>query len=106
MAHSVFDADTVNTNDYRNYRYRHYRNRVGAGDVLAGVLIIGGIAAIANAASRNDTARRYPNREPERNYDYRDRRGDTRYDGARGIDRAVNLCVTQDRKSTRLNSSH
>lgn len=104
IAHSVFDADAVNADDYRNYRYRHHRGHVSTGDVLAGVLIIGGIAAIANAASRNDADRRYPDREPERDYDYRDRRGDTRYDGSRGIDRAVNMCVTQVERDVRVDS--
>lgn len=102
MAHAVFDTDAVNADNYRHYRYRHHRGHVSTGDVLAGVLIIGGIAAIANATSRNDTDRRYREREPERNYDYRDRRGDTRYDGARGIDHAVNLCVTQVERDVRV----
>ena len=102
MAHSVFDADAVNADNYRHYRYRHHRGHVSTGDVLAGVLIIGGIAAIANAASRNNAERRYPYREPERDYDYRDRRGDARYDGARGIDRAVQLCVTQVERDVRV----
>lgn len=103
IAHPVFDADAANADNYRHYRYRH-RNHVSTGDVLAGVLIIGGIAAIANAASRNDAERRYPDREPERDYDYRDRRGDARYDGSRGIDRAVNMCVTQVERDVRVES--
>lgn len=51
--------------------YAEHRDRdgVSAGDVIAGALIIGGIAAVASAASRND-----------RGYDYRDR--DYRYDRA------------------------
>lgn len=38
-------------------QYRHYdrdRGGVSVGDVIAGALIIGGIAAVASAASRND----------------------------------------------------
>ena len=31
----------------------HHRDRVDAGDVIAGILIIGGIAAIASAASKS-----------------------------------------------------
>lgn len=68
---------------------RHYdRDGISAGDVIAGALIIGGIAAIASAASKND-----------RNY-YRD--DDYRYDragygdryGYRGNPRqAVEQCV-------------
>lgn len=51
--------------------YAEHRDRdgVSAGDVIAGALIIGGIAAVASAASKND-----------RGYDYRDR--DYRYDRA------------------------
>lgn len=45
------------------------RDGISAGDVIAGALIIGGIAAVASAASKND-----------RGYDYRDR--DYRYDRA------------------------
>lgn len=66
----------------------HDRDGISAGDVIAGALIIGGIAAIASAASKND-----------RNY-YRD--DDYRYDragygdryGYRGNPRqAVEQCV-------------
>ena len=45
----------------------HHRDRVDAGDVLAGILIIGGIAAIASAAS-------------SKKRDRRDRRDDNRPD--------------------------
>lgn len=87
--------------NHRYYRYR-YRRGPSAGDVLAGVLIIGGIAAIANAASRandrryRDTDYRYP--EP--------RRGDTRdrYQDARGIDRAVTVCASEIERNVRIQS--
>ena len=36
----------------------HHRDRVDAGDVIAGILIIGGIAAIASAASKSKRNRR------------------------------------------------
>lgn len=39
---------------------RHHHDRVDAGDVLAGILIIGGIAAIASAASNNKQKRAEP----------------------------------------------
>src|SRR3546814_673404 len=48
IAHPVFDADAARADNYRHYRYRHHRNHISTGDVLAGVLIIGGTAAIAN----------------------------------------------------------
>lgn len=68
---------------------RHYgRDRIDAGDVIAGALIIGGIAAVASAGSRND---RYND-----GYDGRSRYDDSDY----GYDRnghnsrsAVERCV-------------
>ncbi|MEP2103305.1 MAG: hypothetical protein ABJP02_08600 [Parasphingorhabdus sp.] len=94
---------------YRGYRgygygrgYRRHRNRVDAGDVLAGVLIIGGIAAIASAASKNKQDRRYEDRDyrydrrsDNRRYDDRrsDRRSDNRSDrGTGSMDTAINVC--------------
>lgn len=55
--------------------HRH-RERVDAGDVLAGILIIGGIAAIANAASKN---KRYERRDGD-DRPYEPRYEDGRYD--------------------------
>lgn len=82
--------------NHRWYRYR--RNRVDAGDVLAGVLILGGIAAIASAANRNrDT------RYPDRSYpDPRYRGGDWRDEGARGLDRAVSICSAEIERDARI----
>lgn len=94
---------------YRGYRgygygrgYRRHRNRVDAGDVLAGVLIIGGIAAIASAASKNNRNRRADDRDyrNDRRYDnrqnnsrYDDRRSDSRSDrGTGAMDVAINAC--------------
>lgn len=56
---------------FAQYRDRD-RDGISAGDVIAGALIIGGIAAIASAASNNDRDYRYG--------DYRD--GDYRYSRA------------------------
>lgn len=50
-------------------------NGIGAGEVIAGALVIGGIAAIAAAASNNDRGRY--------NYDSRYRYDDRRYRGSR-----------------------
>lgn len=77
-------------------RHRH-RDRVDAGDVLAGVLILGTIAAVASAASKNNRSERYP--APREPYP-RDRQGyrdnSYNYDGdGRGLDRAVDMCVDQ-----------
>ncbi len=86
-------------------QYRHYRHRrdrgVDAGDVLAGILIIGGIAAVANAA-KNSQPRSYPDRD----YRYPDqRRGDDRqqYD-PRGLDRAVQMCADEVERDVRISS--
>lgn len=48
-------------------------DRVDAGDVIAGVLILGGIAAVAAAVSDGDDNNRYERRH--RRYDNYDRRG-------------------------------
>jgi hypothetical protein len=108
----AFDADSENVQRHRYYRYRHHRHRHGvdAGDVIAGVLILGGIAAIASAASNNDRDRRYRDRDyrdrnyRDRDYDYRERRQNTRYEGARGIDRAVEMCVSRIERDVRVDS--
>jgi hypothetical protein len=77
---------------------------IDTGDVLAGVLVIGAIAAIAGAAdnnSRNDDRRRQA-RYPEPQY-----RPDPRanYQSSRGLDSAVSMCVDQvERGSERVRS--
>ena len=102
---AAYDADAGNAQNHRYYRYRPYRHRhVSTGDVLAGVLIIGGIAAIASAASK-DRDERYRDRDyRDRPYDYRERRGDSRYDNSRGIDRAVSMCVDRIERDVRVDS--
>lgn len=89
---------------YRGYRgYRNRRGRVSGGDVVAGILILGGIAAIAGAASKNNRDRRTDNRDYRdrdyRNRDYRndDRRYDNRSNeqssrGTGTMDQAINAC--------------
>ncbi|WP_427969041.1 hypothetical protein [Altererythrobacter sp.] len=103
----VFDKDSENAQRHRWYRYRRHRH-VDAGDVLAGVLIIGGIAAIAGAASkadRRDRDYRYRDRTyRDRPYDYRERRGDSRYNSGQGIDRAVDRCVSQIERDVRVDT--
>ncbi|HTN14461.1 MAG TPA: hypothetical protein VL094_06615 [Sphingomonadaceae bacterium] len=86
-------------------RHHHDRGGIDAGDVLAGVLIIGGIAAIASAASKSDRTS-----EPSEDYRYRepsypdpDDRPDYRASNnyrdsgysSGGIDNAVGLCTDQ-----------
>ncbi|MEL6877219.1 MAG: hypothetical protein AAGL68_03880 [Pseudomonadota bacterium] len=114
----VFDIFTHEAETAEHHRYRRYRGyrrgwrrhrRVDAGDVVAGVLILGGIAAIASAASNNKRERR------DRDYDYRDRdyrdrdrrgdrRNDRRYDGGSGIDSAVSQCVNRIERDVRVDA--
>ncbi len=105
--HGVFDADSLKAERHRYWRYRH-RDRIDAGDVLAGVLIIGGIAAIANAASNSERDRRYlDERYRDSRYerqDYRAGRAPRRSTGGRGIDGAVDMCVAEIERDVRIDS--
>jgi len=76
-------------------RDRHHRDRGGVdgGDILAGVLILGGIAAIASAASKSDNSRTdYPYEEP---YDNRPIYNEPQGYMGNGIDNAVDMCVNE-----------
>lgn len=92
--------------------HRHHRgNGIDGGDVLAGLLILGGIAAIASAADKadkrqNDSDAPYP--EPD------DRASAPRYGdaperdyqpGNGGIDAAVDTCVQEVERADRRISS-
>jgi hypothetical protein len=96
---------------WRGHHHRHH-DRVDAGDVLAGILIIGGIAAIASAASKSNRERRERERDSDYRYPDRDYRGDRDYDapshrygddprrgsyyGSRGgMDGAAEICVDE-----------
>jgi hypothetical protein len=92
---NAYDNTAENVQDHRWDRRGRHRGGIDGGDVLAGVLILGGIAAIASAASRrNDRQERYPQPAPypgeRQGYRYDDQRGD-----GRGIDRAVGMCVDE-----------
>src|SRR5690606_1539836 len=78
-----------------NYRYRRHRHRdrIDGGDILAGVLILGTIAAVASAASNSNRQREAARRAPYPRDDYR-YRSDYRTDG-RGLDNAVGMCVDE-----------
>lgn len=77
----------------------HRHDGVDAGDVLAGVLILGGIAAIASAAGKaaKDRDARAPDRYPERDSGPRYGERDDRpvWTDSRGIDGAVDTCVAE-----------
>jgi len=90
------------------------RNRVRTGDVLAGAAIIGGITAIAVAASNNNRRTRTQDvvvvdrdrtpvdrRDNRRGYD--DRRTNPRMGGASGLDGAVSQCLNTVERDVRVN---
>ncbi len=104
---AAWESDAVSVERYRGYRghrgYRgRYRNRIDGGDILAGVLVLGGIAAIASAASRNNERRYDDRRYDNQRYDnqrYDDRRAPTR---SSGIDSAVDQCVDAVERRSRV----
>lgn len=97
-------------NDRRSRRYRHHRGGIDGGDVLAGILVIGGIAAIASAAdkSRDSRADRRDYPRDDRRYDYRSDRRERDYgSGYRGngrgaMDRAVDACAAEAERGGRV----
>lgn len=102
----VYDSEAENSEYHRRYR-RYRRNRIDGGDVLAGVLILGGIAAVASAASRSNERRRYEERRryDDRRYDdrrYDDRRSNPRRSNATGLDSAVSQCITEIEQDARV----
>lgn len=76
--------------------HRHRRGTT-AGDILAGVLILGTIAAVASAASKAKQRRSYPDRYP-----YPDRQGDWRTSGPQGLDGAADLCLREIERDARV----
>ncbi|WP_235901083.1 hypothetical protein [Pontixanthobacter aquaemixtae] len=92
---AAWNSDSVSA-EHRRYRRRH-RHGVDAGDIIAGVLIIGGIAAIADAASK-------PRRERQEDVRYRERRTTVRSGGDDGIDNAVNMCLDTIERDVRVES--
>lgn len=97
-------------NGHRWRRYRHHRDRIDGGDVLAGILVIGGIAAIASAAdkSRDSRANRRDYPRDDRRYDYRSDRRERDYgsgyraNGRGAMDRAVDACAAEAARSGRV----
>ena len=96
---------------YRRGWRRCYRRRgIRGGDILAGALVIGGIAAIASAANNNRRRERERDVvvvERERDYRYRpeNRRSTTRStNSGSGIDNAVSMCLNQIEQDIRVDS--
>ena len=88
--------------DAHNHYYYGRHRGVRTGDVIAGVLVLGTIAAVASAASNRNRERdtyRYPTRYPadDPRYRYRTNTRDPRGSGwqSGGMDRAVDMCVGQ-----------
>ncbi len=89
----VFDVEASQTAEHRRYHRYRYRRGPGLGDVIAGVLIVGAIAQVAKAATRDDR------RDRERDY-----RRDAQWDDERDIDRAVRMCVDAVERDRRVES--
>ncbi len=90
----VNTGEAGEANQYRRYRrhgrYRHRDRGIDAGDVVAGVVVLGALAAIIGSSNNRDRDRRDERRERVR---YDDRR-DSRYE-SRGVESAVDMCVDQ-----------
>ncbi len=92
----VLPVDAGEANQWRRHRdyrpYRHHRNRnrgIDAGDVVAGVVVLGALAAILGS-SNNSRDRDHDRRQRVRYDDPRDRDYESR-----GIESAVDMCVDQ-----------
>jgi hypothetical protein len=120
VAAFAMSASPVMARDWHGGGGRWHRNhdRIDTGDVLAGVLIIGGIAAIASAASsasktKRDADYRYPDRREDARPDYRSdgsRYGSQRDDGdapgagsgsGAALNGAVDACVDEVERGDR-----
>jgi gas vesicle protein len=116
-ATAMMTASPVFARGYGGWGHYRHRDRVDAGDILAGVLIIGGIAAIASAASKSGKDRRdrdyrtegrdYPDTRPDyreesgRYGDYRDERDNRGGASYSAIDGAVSACVGEVERGDR-----
>jgi hypothetical protein len=83
------------------------RRGIGVGDVVAGAVIIGGIAAIASAANNNRrrdrevvVVERDRRIDDDRRFD--DRRVNPRASGASGLDGAVSQCLREIERDVRV----
>lgn len=85
-----YDGSGEDANGWR--RHRRHRGGVDAGDVIAGVAVLGAIAVLASSASNNRDRDRDRRREDVR---YREPAPRQTSWGSGGIDRAVDMCVDQ-----------
>jgi hypothetical protein len=72
------------------WRHWHHHDRIEAGDVIAGAVILGGIAAIASAASKHDHDEQAP---PPAVPSDRQGYSDERRDSDVALDRTADTCV-------------
>lgn len=79
----------------RDYYGRdHGRDGISAGEVIAGAVILGGIAAILSSGNnRNNSYETYDNRSGDDRYDRYDRDQGNYYNGNSGSRSAINQCV-------------
>ena len=89
--------DVENRRHRGRHGHRDHDDDIDGGDILAGVLILGGIAAIASAVGKNREQARYP---AESSRDWDDDAGYTAPApadglGGGGIGRAVDKCVAE-----------
>lgn len=112
---STYDSDTDIAEWRRGWGRRGWRRGwrrhrgVRAGDVLAGVLILGGIAAVASAANNNRRRERdvvIVERDRDRYEDRRrdDRRDNRRSSGASGLENAVSQCLDRIERDVRVDN--
>jgi hypothetical protein len=92
---AIYDSRSGDAQGYgRGYGYGHGRHHhdddIDAGDILTGVLILGGIAAIATAAGKGQQE---PYRYPE-DANYRRPEAQPSLE-SRGLDRAADMCVAE-----------
>ena len=99
----------------RGFGRRGYRRGIGAGDVLIGAAIIGGIAAIASSANRRQrdrdrdvviVERDVRDRDYNPRFEERrdDRRTGARGTGSAGLDNAVDQCLTRIERDVRVDT--
>lgn len=90
-SHTAMPVIGEDMSEHSRWRRHRHRDRIDAGDILTGVLIIGGIAAIAGAARNDRDGRddRYRTRYP----DYDNRYDYNRRDERRGLERAARMCA-------------